>query len=219
MRMLAALGLIVVFVSGQPRPALEARFIGHMSYAITDGTTTLMTDFPYQSGYSRYMTYDAAQIRSATDATLSLITHRHGDHWEPRLLAATTWKVAGPSDVIAGIAPSRIVPLDGGTGTFGAVRIEAIETPHASIGHYSYIVTWHGRRLYFTGDTESTEALLAAKNLDVAFVSPWLYRAVVRAGQRIDAKQIVIYHQEQGQRVPECGEGCSVPNQGHVRRF
>ena len=58
-----------------------------------------------------------------------------------------------------------------------------------------------------------------AKNLDVAFVSPWLYRAVVRAGQRIDAKQVVIYHQEQGQRVPECGEGCSVPRQGDVLKF
>lgn len=165
------------------------------------------------------MTYDSAQIRSATDATLSLITHRHGDHFDRGLFDATGWQVAGPADVIAGVAPSRVVPLDGGTGRFGPVRIEAIETPHASIGHCSYIVTWHGRRLYFTGDTESTEALLAARNLDVAFVSPWLYRAVVRAGQRIDARQVVIYHQEQGQQVPECGTGCSVPRQGDVLKF
>ena len=37
----------------------------------------------------------------------------------------------------------RVVPLDGG-GQFGPIRIEAIATPHASIGHYWYIVTWHG---------------------------------------------------------------------------
>ena len=220
MRTLAAVGFAVLAASGsaQPRPALEARFLGNMSYAITDGTTTLMTDFPYQSGYSRYMTYDAAQVRSATAATLSLITHRHLDHFDRGLFEATGWKVAGPADVIAAVDPSRVVPVTG-SGTFGPVRIEAIETPHASLGHYSYIVTWHGRRLYFTGDTESTDALLAARNLDVAFVSPWLYRAVVRAGQRIDAKQVVIYHQEQGQQVPECGTGCSVPRQGDVLKF
>ncbi len=54
---------------------------------------------------------------------------------------------------------------------------------------------------YFTGDTESPQALLAARHLDVAFVSPWLY------------------HHESGQRVPECGQGCTVPRQGDVLRF
>lgn len=217
---IACLAAVLAPGSAQPRPALEARFIGNMAYAITDGTSTLMSDFPYQSGYSRYMTYDAALIRSATapGTTLSLVTHRHLDHWEPALFGATDWKVAGPADVIAGVDPSRVVPLSGG-GAFGGMRIDALETPHASVGHYSYIVTWHGRRLYFTGDTESTEALLAAKDLDVAFVSPWLYRAVVRARQRIDARQIVIYHQERGERIAECAQGCRVPAQGDVLRF
>src|SRR5687768_1471826 len=160
----------------QPARALEARFIGNMAFAITDGRTTLMTDFPYQSGYSRYMTYDPKMVRSATP-TLSLITHRHGDHWERSLFTATDWKVAGPADVTLGFPPSRVVPVAGG-GSFGPIGIEAIETPHASLGHYSYIVSWHGRRMYFSGDTESPDSLLAAKNLDVAFVSPWLYDAI-----------------------------------------
>lgn len=148
MRILAALAFAAVLASctPQPRPALEARFIGNMSYAISDGTTTLMTDFPYQSGYSRYMTYDPAQIRSATEATLSLITHRHLDHFDRGLFDATGWHVAGPADVIAGLDQSSVVPLADGRGTFGPISIEAIEAPHASIGHYSYIVTWHGRR-------------------------------------------------------------------------
>ncbi|MDQ3171261.1 MAG: hypothetical protein M3Q55_14090 [Acidobacteriota bacterium] len=233
MRTLAPLALAAVLAPGtavQPRPALEARdvaqperalqarFPGNMAFAITDGTTTLMSDFPYESGYSRYMTYDAALVRSATASTLSLITHRHGDHWERSLFNATDWKIAGPADVTTGINRSRVVPLEG-TGTFGPMRLEALDTPHASVGHYSYIVTWHGRRLYFTGDTESTERLLAAKNLDVAFVSPWLYQAVRRARLQIDAKQIVIYHHESGQRVPECEQGCTVPRQGDVLRF
>lgn len=105
-------------------------------------------------------------------------------------------------------------------GTFGAARIEAIETPHARIGHYSYVVTWHDRRLYFSGDTESKDHLVALKNLDVAFVSPWLYRSVLRASQRIDAKLIVIYHHEVGEAVPECAADCILPHQGetvHIR--
>ena len=220
MRILPALGLALLLASGspQPRPALEARFIGNMAFAISDGATTLVSDFPYESGYGRYMTYDSALIRSATESTLALITHSHRDHWDARLFADTGWKVAGPADVIAGIDPARVVPSGSG-GAYESLRIEALETPHASVGHYSYIVTWHGRRLYFTGDTESTQALLAAKDLDVAFVSPWLYRAVLLAGQRIDAKQIVIYHHEAGEQIPGCGRGCSVPRQGDVLKF
>ncbi len=59
---------------------------------------------------------------------------------------ATDWKVAGPADVVAGVDPSRIIPLSG-SGTFGPIGIDAIDTPHASVGHHSYVVTWHGRRL------------------------------------------------------------------------
>jgi L-ascorbate metabolism protein UlaG (beta-lactamase superfamily) len=70
-----------VLASSQ-RPVLEARFIGNMAFTITDGRVTVMTDFPYQSGYSGYKTYDPAEIRSTTPSTLVLITHRHPDHWD-----------------------------------------------------------------------------------------------------------------------------------------
>jgi L-ascorbate metabolism protein UlaG (beta-lactamase superfamily) len=213
--------LLAAFVSAfvpQSRPALEARFVGNMAFAITDGTVTLMSDFPYQSGYSVYMEYDAREIRSTTSSTLSLITHRHGDHWEPSLFTKTDWKVAGPADVTSGISADRIVPIEKGSARFGPIQIEAIATPHASIGHHSYVVTWHGRRLYFSGDTESAASLLAARNLDVAFVSPWQYRAASKLG-RIDAKRIVIYHHQAGEQINDCRETCSVPRQGEVLRF
>jgi L-ascorbate metabolism protein UlaG (beta-lactamase superfamily) len=197
------------------RQALDARFIGNMAVAITDGTTTVISDFPYQSGYSSYMTYDAAEIRSATSATLVLITHRHSDHWEPSLFAKTSWSVAGPDDVVTGIAPARVVSLKS-PAKFGAAQIEPIQTPHAGIGHYSYVVTWLGRRLYFSGDTESPEHLITLKNLDVAFVSPWLLRYVLKTGAKIDARQVVIYHHRSGERVAECAAACLVPRQGQA---
>jgi L-ascorbate metabolism protein UlaG (beta-lactamase superfamily) len=207
------LAALVAVAALEQRPALEARFIGNMAFAISDGAVTLFSDFPYESGYSRYMTYPSSEIRSSTPNTLSLITHRHGDHWTPTLFANTSWQVAGPADVVSTLPAARVLPLAPGA-TFGPLHIEPIKTPHANIGHFSYVVTWHGRRLYFSGDTESADHLMALANLDVAFVSPWLYRSVWKRAQRVDARLVVIYHHEAGQSVPECRERCVVPKQG-----
>jgi L-ascorbate metabolism protein UlaG (beta-lactamase superfamily) len=164
------------------------------------------------------MTYASSEIRSKTPATLALITHRHRDHWEPSLFLKTDWKVAGPRDVTSGVPADRVVPVSPRF-TFDSLTVQAIETPHAGIGHYSYVVTWHDRRMYFSGDTESTDSLAAASNLEVAFVSPWLYRSMMRGGARIDAKQVVIYHHASDERIPECAVGCTQPRQGEVIRI
>lgn len=216
-RMLLML-LIAWSASAAQRPALEARFIGNMAFAITDGTTTVITDFPYRSGYSVYMAYPREEIRSPTSATLSLITHRHPDHWERALFEGTPWRVAGPADVVSGVDASRVVALTA-PATFGPVRIEPLRTPHADVGHYSYVLTWHGRRLYFSGDTEDSAHLVALRNLDVAFVSPWLFRSLIRAGQSIDARRVVIYHHQAGEAVAECQSECAIPKQGDTLRI
>lgn len=62
-------------------------------------------------------------------------------------------------------------------------------------------MSWHDKRLYFSGDTESPDSLLAARELDVAFVSPWQYQAATRRGPNLDAKHVVIYHHAAGQHV------------------
>lgn len=206
-----AAGMLAAPPAAQPTP-LQAHFIGNMAVAITDGAFTLVTDFPYVSGAFGYMTYDPAAIRSDTAETLALITHRHDDHWAPALFAKTNWKVAGPREVTAGLPPDRVVTM-APRFAHGPLTIEAIDTPHAGIGHHSYVVTWHGRRLYFSGDTESADHLAALANLDAAFVSPWLYRAALRAG-RIDAKRVIIYHHRADEAVTECGAGCIVPKPG-----
>ena len=210
-----ALVSVAILSAAAQRPPLQARFVGQMAFAISDGTVTVMTDFPYQTGYVGAPAYGSAELRAGAGPTLALVTHRHLDHWEPALFAGTTWKVAGPHDVISGLPADRVIALKG-RAAFGPVQIEAIETPHARIGHYSYIVTWHGRRLYFSGDTEDPTTVIAARDLDAAFVSPWLYRNVLRRGARIDAKRVVIYHHEAGDRIPGCAEGCVVPRQGET---
>lgn len=216
------LGAAAVFA--QAPPALEARFIGNMAYAISDGRTTLFTDFPYESGYSIYMEYDPREIRSSTQASLSLITHRHGDHWDRPLFEKTTWSVIGPADALTGVDAARVVrslPVAPArtTVSFDALTIDALPTPHAKIGHYSYLVSWHGRRLYFSGDTDDAEELLAKQNLDVAFVPPWLYQRAQKSGRRIDARRIVIYHQTADEGIAGCTGACSVPRQSETLRF
>jgi L-ascorbate metabolism protein UlaG (beta-lactamase superfamily) len=194
---------------------LQARFIGQMAFSITDGSTTVISDFPYQIGYAGAPPFAPKELQGGTPSTLALITHKHADHWEPSLFAKTSWKVAGPKEVTAGLAAERVVAL-AGPAKFGPVLIEPIERPHAGVGHYSYIVTWLGKRLYFSGDTEETRSVLSAKNLDAAFVSPWLYNYVLKQSARIDAKRVVIYHHEAGQQIPGCAEGCIVPRQGET---
>lgn len=88
----------------------------------------------------------------------------------------------------------------------GAFHIDRFLTGHAGTGHYSYLVTWRGRRLSFPGDTEDPAHVLTQRDLDLLFVSPWLSCAVTQAGARFPASDIVLYHQSLENPVPTCGE-------------
>ena len=96
---------------------------------------------------------------------------------------------------------------------FGPVVVTPLATPHARLEHYSYRVEWSGLSFYFTGDTDDTAELLRQRNLDAAFVSPWLLAAATKAGRRIDARRVVVYHHEKHEAVPET-QGRELPRQG-----
>ena len=187
------------------------RFIGNEAFEITDGKRTLLTDFPYRSGYSGYMKYDFAKVQPKGEV-LCLITHGHPDHFELPLFQSTEWRIFAPPDVSVKIDPSRIVS-NATDFDFGGIRVQAIETSHARLHHYSYLVIWNGKRFYFVGDTESPEALLNAKGLDIAFVTPWLLDALQKTGKRVDAKRIIIYHQAPEEKVDLCSN-CTMLEQG-----
>ena len=61
-------------------------------------------------------------------------------------------------------------------------------------------MSWRGQELYFTGDTEEPAALLDQEGLDVAFVSPWLLDAVLGRGERVNARQVIVYHHTADQK-------------------
>ncbi len=196
-----------------PPPPLQALFIGNMAFAITDGKTTLYTDFPYQPGAFGYMSYDFSKVPK-TPGSLCLITHGHDDHFDPTLFGKLDAKIIAPPKLAATLPADRVIPFAPKM-TYRDIAIEALRTPHASIDHDSYLVLWQGLRLYFTGDTESTEQLLAMKDLDYAFVSPWLLESVAKQNARIDARRVVVYHHKTGEKVPEIQDRI-VPKQGEM---
>jgi L-ascorbate metabolism protein UlaG (beta-lactamase superfamily) len=196
-----------------PQPAtVRGRFIGNMALQLTDGRVTLRSDFPYEAGYSGYMTWTEALVPQPTGETLCLVTHSHRDHFLASLAARYCTRLLGPKDVTAAL-PGRELEPAAGSASFGPLRVTPLATPHARLEHYSYLVEWNGVRLYFTGDTDDATELLRQRGLDVAFVSPWLLRSATKGGARIDAKRIVVYHHEADEAVPEI-QGRELPRQG-----
>ncbi|MCI0615600.1 MBL fold metallo-hydrolase [bacterium] len=192
---------------------LSFQFIGNMAFSISDGKTTLYSDFPYESGTFGYMKYDLKSVKISDDG-VSLITHAHRDHWAGELFQPLKFKIIGPPEALKGVDNSRIIPFAKEI-TYEGIHVQPLSTPHANLTHYSYLVTWHGIRMYFTGDTEELKTLLAMKNLDVAFISPWLARSLSTNKQTVDAKKVVIYHHADGEKVVPPKNGI-VPKQGEI---
>jgi len=214
------IGLILAGVgaaasASPPATDLRATFIGNMAVHLTDGRVAMLVDFPYQSGAFGYMEWSKAIVPTGP-APLCLISHSHDDHFAPRLARDFCGSILGPKDVVAGsgVRALELAPQVSWEG----LSVRPLATRHAGIEHYSFLVEWGGRRLYFTGDTDDPEALLAARGLDVAFVSPWLLAAVGSQGRRIDARQVAVYHHKAGEAVPEI-QGRLVPRPGDVLRF
>ena len=208
--------LLATATTPPPTADLRLTFIGNAAVHVTDGKTTLVTDFPYRSGAFGYMTYDMKRL-PPMDGAAALITHAHADHFAPELLQARPMKLLGPPQ-LARAVPGGQALTPGQPFRFGNFEILAFPTPHGQtekIEHFSYLVTWQGRKLYFSGDTESDDALLNMPGLDVAFVSPWVLFAAAKAGKRVDAKKIVVYHHRADQTKPPY-PGSVVPKQGET---
>lgn len=195
-----------------PPDELRLTFIGNMAFHITDGRVALLIDFPYQSGAFGYMEWSKARLPTGP-APLCVISHSHDDHFAPRLAREHCGSILGPKDVVQG-SGVKALELQAEVRWEGIV-IRPLVTRHADVEHYSFLVEWGRRRLYFTGDTEDPDALLAARGLDLAFVSPWLLKTVESQARKIDAARVVVYHHQAGEAVPEI-QGRLVPRPGDI---
>lgn len=125
-----------------------------------------------------------AVVKGLPQADLILITDIHPDHMDPALIA----EVSKPGTEI--IAPPSVVktvttasPLSNGQSKkWNGWTIEAIpmynlkrgpapgQLYHTKGRGNGYVLTYGGKRFYFSGDTEGTPEMRALTNIDVAFV-------------------------------------------------
>jgi hypothetical protein len=200
-RLAARLAAAFLAAAALAEPAeIRARFIGNMAFQLSDGRATLRSDFPYESGYSGYMTWTDALVPPAT-AGHALPDHALAPRSLPRpARRALLREGPGAGRRREGVARSRAPARRRGAlrtagdppGRDAAREARALLVP----------VEWSGLRFYFTGDTDDVEALLRQRGLDAAFVSPWLLRMAANSGRRIDARRVVVYHHEAGESVP-----------------
>ncbi len=117
-------------------------------------------------------------------ADLILITDIHGDHMDPKVLPTISKSgtaIFAPAAVAETIKTAAII-RNGETVHAGPFTIEAIPMYNLKRGPApgklfhdkgrgnGYVVTYGGKRFYFSGDTENIPEMRALRDIDVAFV-------------------------------------------------
>ena len=118
-------------------------------------------------------------------ADLILITDIHGDHMDPdsiKQISKADTEILAPSSVAQTVTTAKVIS-NGETKNWQGWTIEAIPAYNLTRGPEpgklfhdkgrgnGYILTYGGKRFYFSGDTEGVvPEMRALKNIDVAFV-------------------------------------------------
>jgi L-ascorbate metabolism protein UlaG (beta-lactamase superfamily) len=127
-----------------------------------------------------------ANFSGLPQADLVLITDIHGDHMDPDLLKAESkagTEIIAPAAVAKTVTTAKVIG-NGEKTTWGDWTIEAIamynttESRGPAPGKFfhdkgrgnGYVLTYGGKRFYFSGDTEGIPEMRALKNIDVAFI-------------------------------------------------
>lgn len=113
-----------------------------------------------------------------------LISHIHFDHMAPAIvdkLRKPGTVILGPKTVAEAVKGSTVIS-NGESKTLGPFTVEAVpaynlkrgpaagELYHPKGRDNGYVVTYGGKRFYFSADTEDIPEMRALKNIDVAFV-------------------------------------------------
>ncbi|MGH9513457.1 MAG: MBL fold metallo-hydrolase [Terriglobales bacterium] len=125
-----------------------------------------------------------ARLSGLPKADLILITHDHPDHMDPvsikEISKPETEIMAAPA-VVQTVTTAKPIS-NGETKTWEGWTIEAVPAYNLKRGPApgklyhpkgrgnGYVLTYGGKRFYFSGDTEGIPEMRALKNIDVAFV-------------------------------------------------
>lgn len=153
---------------------LKITFIGH---------GTLMFHFEgkviHIDPVSRY-----AEYQNLPKADLILITHSHGDHFEPQVIDMLRQENTDLilTKICAQEVKGGIIMENGDTQTVQGIKIEAV--PAYNIKHKrssgvpyhpkgegnGYVLHFGNKRLYVAGDTENTPEMKSLQNIQIAFL-------------------------------------------------
>jgi L-ascorbate metabolism protein UlaG (beta-lactamase superfamily) len=125
-----------------------------------------------------------AKLSGLPKADLILITHIHPDHFDPGSIAALSQpgtEVIAPASVVEKYPAAHPIANDQ-TRQWQQWTIEAVpaynlvrgpapgQLYHPKGRDNGYILSYGGKRFYFSSDTEGTPEMRALKNIDVAFI-------------------------------------------------
>ena len=152
--------------------ALKITPIQHASLIIQAGGKVLYLD-PAQGNFD-----------NRPPADYILITDIHGDHMAPQIvdkLKKPGTEIVAPQAVAEKVSGTTVIAY-GQTRKLGPFSVEAIPAYNLTRGPSAgklfhdrgrgcgYVITYGGKRFYFSGDTEAIPEMKALKNIDVAFV-------------------------------------------------
>lgn len=158
---------------------MKIKWLGQSGYLLSDGETTICID-PYLSDAvnriaGRPRMVDAPIRPEDLRADAVICTHNHVDHVDPDAIPhmhKEQMTFYAPSDCaqpLRDLGVTKYVPFDvGAKVVVGSFLLEAVFADH-TVPAIGAVVTYAGKRLYFTGDTYYNPRLADVK-CDLLFV-------------------------------------------------
>lgn len=139
------------------------------------------------------MEFEESELDSIKDNSIFIFTHKHSDHYSKKNLKKVLKEKNGKKYGVWDISE-----LENLSEIVDDFEIKAFKTKHKVFGidfkHYSYLIRWHGKIIYLSGDTTNPETIGTVKNIDWAFVPYWILINAKEQEIKIDAKMIGVYH-------------------------
>lgn len=148
------------------------------------------------------MAFDAKELDSIKENSVFIFTHKHSDHFSKKNLRKVLKEKKGKT-----YGPWNIAELQKLSTSIPNFKIEPFRTEHKVFGigfkQYSYVITWHNKKIYLSGDTGDLVIASKLQAIDWAFMNPWLFMNAQAEKVKIDAKMFGIYHLYPFQKLPE----------------
>jgi L-ascorbate metabolism protein UlaG (beta-lactamase superfamily) len=185
MKMFAALALSVVSISCLAYAASETQTFPTAAGDVKITPLVHASTLIQADGKTIYLDpAKPAKLDGTPKADLILITDIHPDHMDPASVAAISkdgTDILAPPAVVTTVTAAKPI-ANGETKSWQGWTIEAIPAYNLTRGPApgklyhdkgrgnGYVLTYGGKRFYFSGDTEGVPEMRALKNIDVAFV-------------------------------------------------